>query len=116
MKCQDTHKKYKPVVARKWEGQVLYERFLNTCVVGRLFKNIQIQLLVILVITNDLEYSTLIKCFHRMLNNQMFAISFRQYKSMKMRDRSIAVQMSDGNHSHAVYQNLLLANRTFIKT
>jgi hypothetical protein len=46
----------------------------------------------------------------------MSALRFRQYQSMKLHDRSIAVEVSDGNHSLTVYQNLLLANRTLMKT
>lgn len=47
-----------------------------------------------------------------MLNNQISALRFRQYKSRKLCDRFIAVEVNDGNHSHTVYQNLLLVNRT----
>lgn len=52
----------------------------------------------------------------RMLNNQISALRFRQYKSMKLCDRFIAVEVNDGNHSHTVYQNLLLFNSTLMKT
>lgn len=56
------------------------------------------------------------KTLCRMLNNQMSTLRFRQYKFMKLRDRFVAVEWSDGNHSHTVYQNLLLANRILMKT
>lgn len=31
-------------------------------------------------------------------------------------DGCIVVEVNDGNHSHVVYQNLLLANKTLMKT
>lgn len=55
------------------------------------------------------------KTLCRMLNNQMCALRFRQYKSITLHDR-LMVEVSDGNHSHTVYQNLLLVNRTPMET
>lgn len=51
-----------------------------------------------------------------MLNNQMSAFRLRQYKSVKLHERFIAIEVSDGNHSHTVDQNLLLVNRTLRET